>query len=125
MFRCWGALTMVALASQPPTQRRVVAFPTDCNGITVFDTHNGGRWGSVQAQSTSEGTTLMGPPGCTQQRGLPYNGFSPNVAIHGDQLLLHSGESSPFVLKGVNKWHCASNLAPLLDPLRFVGPESL
>jgi hypothetical protein len=47
----------------------------------------------------------MGPPGCPQENGLPYNGYNPNVAIHGDRLLLHSGESSPFVLKGVNKWH--------------------
>ena len=33
---------------------------------------------------------------------LPQN---PNAAILGDKLLVHSGESSPFKLKGVDYWH--------------------
>jgi hypothetical protein len=85
----------------PPPETTPIGY---CNGITVFDTQTS-KWGSVKAKSTSEGADLMGPPGCPQQNGMPYNGFSPNVAMQGNQLLLHSGESSPFVLKGVNKWH--------------------
>ena len=85
----------------PPPETAPIGY---CNGITVYDAHLK-AWGSVRARSTSEGVALMGPPGCTQQSGLPFNCFSPNVAMRGDQLLLHSGECSPFVLKGANKWH--------------------
>ena len=74
-----------------------------CNGVTVFDTATK-RWGSVRSVSSSEGAALV-PPGCPQNSGLPYNGYNPNVAMHGDRLLVHSGESAPFRLKGVNYWH--------------------
>ena len=47
----------------------------------------------------------MGPPGCPQERGLPFNCFSPNVAVNGDEVLIHSGECAPFELKGVKRWH--------------------
>lgn len=46
------------------------------------------------------------PTGCTQESGLPFNCYNPNVAVGPDgTMLLHSGECSPFVLKGENKWH--------------------
>ena len=63
------------------------------------------RYCCSQAKSTSEGAALMGPPGCPQERGLPFNCFSPNVAVNGDEVLIHSGECAPFELKGVHRWH--------------------
>ena len=85
----------------PPPESTPVGY---CNGVGVFDTQTK-KWGSVRAKSSSEGAALMGPPGCPQERGLPFNCFSPNVAVNGDEVLIHSGECAPFELKGVHRWH--------------------
>ena len=101
----------------PPPESSHVGY---CNGVSVFDTAEK-KWGAVRTKSTSHGAALMGPPGCPQERGLPFNCFSPNVAVKGDEVLIHSGECSPFQLNGINRWHYPTTaLSAKVSPLSLI-----